>query len=71
MALYEVAIYNELVKQAMQKGEPAAYSDDWADTRYIEVTARDEMSARRKVLTKYPKDKGFVIKGISAADKFV
>ncbi|SCA55227.1 conserved hypothetical protein [Candidatus Terasakiella magnetica] len=67
MALFEVAIYNELVKRAMQSGEPAAYSDDWADTRYIEVSARDEMDARRKVLAKYPKDKGFVIRGIGPA----
>jgi len=64
MAMYEVAIYNELVKRAMQNGERAAYSDDWAEVHYIEVSARDEMDARRKILTKYPKDKGFVIKGI-------
>ena len=71
MPLFEVAIYNELVKRAMQNGERAAYSDDWADTRYIEVSARDESDARRKVLVKYPKDKGFIIKGINRADGFV
>ncbi|MDV7338549.1 hypothetical protein RYZ26_03005 [Terasakiella sp. A23] len=65
MALFEVAIYNELVKQAMQAGERAQYSDDWAETHYIEVNARDEMDARRRILQKYPKHKGFIIKGIT------
>jgi len=67
MALFEIAMHNELVKRAMMAGEPAAYSDDWADTRYIEVSARDEQDARRKILVKYPKDKGFVITGIGPA----
>lgn len=68
MALYEVEIYNELVKRAVNNGETSPqYSDEWADTRYIEVSARDEMDARRKILSKYPKDRGFVIRGISPA----
>ncbi|WP_135077579.1 hypothetical protein [Terasakiella sp. SH-1] len=67
MALFEVEIYNELVKQAVQNDEPAEYSDDWADIRFIEVSARDEMDARRKILTKYPKDRGFIIRSISPA----
>ncbi|NVJ90588.1 MAG: hypothetical protein HWE34_02970 [Methylocystaceae bacterium] len=67
MALYEVEIYNELVKRAVNSGETSQYSDEWADTRYIEVSARDEMDARRKILSKYPKDRGFVIRGISPA----
>jgi hypothetical protein len=67
MALYEVEIYNELVKRAVNSGEASQYSDEWADTRYIEVSARDEMDARRKILSKYPKDRGFVIRGISPA----
>lgn len=67
MALYEVAIYNELVKRAMENGERAAYSDEWADVHYIEVSARDESDARRKILTKYPKERGFIITGISPA----
>ncbi|NVK17922.1 MAG: hypothetical protein HWE30_04440 [Methylocystaceae bacterium] len=67
MALYEVAIYNELVKQAVKNGEHSQYSDDWADTHYIEVSARDESDARRKILTKYPKEKGFMITGIMPA----
>ena len=67
MAMYEVAIYNDLVKQAVKNGERAQYSDDWAETRYVEVSARDEEDARRKILTKYPKDRGFIITGIIPA----
>ena len=67
MAMYEVALYNDLVKQAISRGEPTQYSDDWADVHYIEVNARDEEDARRKILAKYPKSKGFMIKGISPA----
>lgn len=67
MAYFEVEMYNELVKQAVKNGEPTSYSDDWADTRYIEVSARDVEDARRKVLTKYPKDRGFIIKSIQPA----
>lgn len=67
MALYEVAIFNDLVRRAVQEGTRTPYSDEWADVRYIEVSARDEMDARRKILAKYPKDKGFMIKGITPA----
>ncbi len=67
MAMYEVAIYNDLVKQAVVSGEKTAYSDDWAETHYIEISARDESDARRKILAKYPKERGFIIQGISRA----
>lgn len=67
MALYEIAIYNDLVKKAVQNGTRSQYSDDWAETHYIEVSARDESDARRKILSKYPKDKGFIIQSIMPA----
>lgn len=67
MALFEIEIYNDLVRRAVQNGEPSFYSDEWAETRYVEVSGRDEMDARRKILSKYPKDKGFIIKTIQPA----
>jgi hypothetical protein len=67
MALFEVQMYNEIVRQAVKNGDHSVYSDDWADMRYVEVSARDEMDARRKILSKYPKEKGFIIKGIEPA----
>jgi hypothetical protein len=67
MALYEVAVYNDLVKRAVADGDHADYSDDWADVHYIEISARNEADARRKILSKYPKERGFIIQGISRA----
>jgi len=67
MALFEIEMYNELVQRAVQNGGDSFYSDEWAETRYVEVSGRDEMDARRKILSKYPKDKGFIIKTIQPA----
>jgi len=67
MALFEVQMYNELVKRAIEAGEPSSYSDDWADLRYVEVSARDETDARRKIFSKYPKERGFMIKAVEPA----
>lgn len=67
MALFEIQMYNELVQRAVKNGEPTQYSDEWADMRYVEINARDESDARRKILSKYPKHKGFIIKGIFPA----
>jgi len=60
---FEVAIYNEEVKKSVREAERnrTGLSDDWADTRYIEVSAETEDSARRKVLSRYPEHRGFVV----------
>lgn len=60
---FEVAIFNEKVKQSVREAERnrTGLSDDWADTRYIEVRAEDADSARRRVLTRYPEHRGFVV----------
>lgn len=60
---FEVAIYNEQVKKSVREAERnrTGLSDDWADTRYIEVRAESADAARRKVLARYPEHKGFVV----------
>lgn len=60
---FEVAIYNEAVKKSVREAEPnrTGLSDDWADTRYIEVNAETAEAARRKVLARYPEHRGFVV----------
>ena len=60
---FEVAIYNEAVKKSVREAEPnrTGLSDDWADTRYIEINAETEEAARRKVLARYPEHRGFVV----------
>lgn len=67
MAHFEVAIFNDRVRQAVKNNESCEYSDEWADVRYIEVSASNEQDARRKILSKYPKHKGFIIQSISPA----
>lgn len=60
---YEVAIYNETVKKAVTEADPnrTGLSDDWADTRYIEVSAESADGARRRIHARYPEKRGFVI----------
>ena len=60
---YEVAIHNETVKKSVREGDPnkTGLSDDWADTRYVEVRAETQDAARRKILARYPEHKGFVV----------
>ena len=68
MPAFEVAIYNKDVLECVNEGRRhKQLSDDWADTHYLEVNAATEADARRKILTKYPEDHGFVITDISAA----
>lgn len=60
---FEVAIFNEQVKKAVREAEKnrTGLSDDWADTRYIEVKADSADGAKAKILARYPAVRGFVI----------
>jgi hypothetical protein len=60
---FEVAIFNQEVKKAVREAEKnrTGLSDDWADTRYIEVKADDAESAKAKILARYPAVRGFVV----------
>ena len=60
---FEVAIFNEKVKKSVHEAEPnrTGLSDEWADTRYIEIKAATPDEARRKVLSRYPEHRGFVV----------
>ncbi len=60
---FEVALYNEMVKKSVHEAEPnrTGLSDEWADTRYIEVKAESAEAARRKILSRYPERRGFVV----------
>lgn len=67
---YEVAVYNRTVRETLYQGERnrTGYSDDWSQTRYIEVRAATDADARRAILRRYPADKGFVIEGVVCLD---
>ena len=63
---YEVALYNEEVREALDHGSKHRdLSDGWADTHYIEVQAATPESARAKISSRYPASKGYVIVDVS------
>ena len=62
MTKFEVALHNEEVRRCVKEDERhREFNDDWADIHYIEVNAEDEQEARRKIESRYPSSKGFVI----------
>jgi hypothetical protein len=67
---FEVAIYNDAVKKSVREGDPnrTGLSDDWADTRYIEVKAETADMAKRKISARYPERRGFVILEVRQLD---
>jgi len=67
---YEVAIYNERVKQSVREGDPnkTGLSDDWADVRYIEVQAENPEMAKTRLYSRYPERRGFVILEVRQLD---
>ena len=60
--IFEVIVYNQRVRDAVNLGEHhPQYDDDWAENRYVEVKAVSPTAARRKLASRYPKHLGFVI----------
>jgi len=64
---FEVVLYNRLVRDKVEQRESHKdLKDEWADNHYVEVVARDAEDARRKMETRYPPQKGFVVAEIIA-----
>jgi hypothetical protein len=63
---YEVAVYNERVRTALRTAErnKTGFSDQWAETRYIEVLAYNKEAAIAKISSRYPEHRGFVIEDV-------
>ena len=62
MAKFEVAVYNAEVRQKVADGmRHSRFNDDWADIRYIKITAINEKQARDKFEALHPSIQGFVI----------
>jgi hypothetical protein len=62
---FEVAIYNEEVREKVRSGSRHRdLTDDWAEIYYIEVEAKDENDANQQILRKYPKNQGYVIESV-------
>lgn len=67
---FEVAIFNEKVKKAVREAERnrTGLSDDWADTRYVEVRAETAESAKAKMYARFPEHRGFVVLEVRELD---
>lgn len=69
--IFEAAVFNEDVLNALKDGEKHKHLDDeWADTHYFEIKAETIEEAWTKAKRKYRKDHGFVIKAIEPMDEF-
>lgn len=68
---FEVAIYNQQVRDCVALGEPHRdYTDDWADIHYIEIRARSHNDAALLAAKRYPAEKGFVIGDVEEVREF-
>ena len=62
MALFEIIIYNQLVRKKVEAGEHHnRYRDFWADFQYIEIGADNEEQARAQAEVMHPSVQGFII----------
>ena len=70
MPSFEVGVFNQEVRELTKIGEHHKnLSDSWENIHYIEFFAEDEQQARRKALSKYPRDLGYVIEQVSRVDR--
>lgn len=68
MTRYEVAIHNADVRRLVYAGDHHRdLADSWSETHYVEVVAGNPDQARKKILNRYPRDRGFVIEAVKEA----
>ena len=69
--IYEIVMYNTEVRAAVDFDEPhPRYDDGWADSRYIELPAKNVKSVIKKIRSKYPRRRGFKITAITEIPEF-
>lgn len=69
--IYEIVMYNTEVRSAVDFDEShPRYDDGWADSRYIELPAKNVRSVIKKIRSKYPKKRGFKITAITEIPEF-
>ena len=69
MPKFEVAIFNQRVRDLMKMGGRHRHlEDNWADIHYIEVDASTSKVAKRKILERHSNKKGFVIVSIESVN---
>lgn len=63
--IYEVAIFNQVVRQLVRENQKHSYFDDrWARPQTRNVVARDEDEARELIAERFPPKEGFVIQRV-------
>ncbi len=71
MPLFEITIYNNLVRENVVAGEhDSRFRDFWADFQYIKIGAADEEEARALIEDMHPSVQGFVIDDIRKVSGF-
>ncbi len=69
MPKFEVAIFNQKVRDLMKDGEKHKHLDDsWADIHYIEIEASSAAAARSKITTRHSAHEGYVIVHVDPVD---
>ncbi|MCC3861670.1 hypothetical protein [Pseudemcibacter aquimaris] len=59
--IYEFSLYNQDVRNLVEQGESHRhYDDEWAEQRYVQITATDEKKATVEINRRFPKSNGFV-----------
>ncbi|MEL3892861.1 hypothetical protein V6B08_21490 [Ferrovibrio sp. MS7] len=63
---FSVAVFNQEVRRAHMMGQKHRNLDDkWAEINYEDVSAANEDAVRKKMLRKYPPERGFVIESVT------
>ena len=66
MAKYEVTVYNTQVRKMVEAGvHHPQWDDEWAEFRYIDVSADNEDKARAQIESRYPPGQGFIIDNVA------
>ena len=62
---FEIGIYNEKVRKAVETMEPVKDLDPgWADLHWVRLWAQSSEAARKRILQRYPTEQGFVVTDI-------
>mgnify|MGYP006928234473 CR=1 FL=1 len=70
MPKYDVAVYNQKVRDCVAEGDRhPRLNDDWADIHYFEVKAPSAEAARDKILNAHPASQGYVIESVDEMDE--
>lgn len=66
MPKFEIAVHNAAVRERLAEGlQHRQLSDEWGDTRFIEIKAPDEDAAWSKARSLYGESNGYVIEAVT------